>query len=283
MSAYRDGDKTVVMLPSRLSQAEEEQWVATLLQRLADRERRRRPSDVALLDRARELSRRYLDAAADPVSVRWVNNQRSRWGSCTPDDGTIRLSTRLRGMPAWVVDYVLVHELAHLLVPGHGPEFWRLVARYPKTERARGYLEGVAAAAHLPAAGDIDDGGIDNGDVDAGGTDADEDDGDDVRRDGLDPDDVGRDGLGRDHVTGGGAVSGMADDGGSGDRTRREGTPGHQEHPRPAGARPLGPEPHAAPRSGACHPEPPDTERHSSHRPSARNKVRTKSESGAKG
>jgi predicted metal-dependent hydrolase len=152
VSAYRDGDKTVVLLPSRLSKAEEEQWIATILARLAERERRRRPSDTALLARAHELSRRHLDGLARPVSVRWVDNQRTRWGSCTPDDGTIRLSTRLRGMPAWVVDYVLVHELAHLLVPGHGPDFWKLVANYPKAERARGYLEGVAAAAHLPAA-----------------------------------------------------------------------------------------------------------------------------------
>jgi predicted metal-dependent hydrolase len=151
VSAYRDGDKTVVMVPSRLSKAEEEQWVATILERLAERERRRRPSDDALFERARDLSRRYLDGRAEPATVRWVANQRTRWGSCTPDDGSIRLSTRLRGMPSWVVDYVLVHELAHLLVPGHGPRFWELVGRYPKAERARGYLEGVAAAAHLPA------------------------------------------------------------------------------------------------------------------------------------
>lgn len=150
VSAYRDGDKTVVLLPSRLSKAEEEQWIATILERLAERERRRRPSDTALLNRAHELSRRYLDGLAEPASVRWVDNQRTRWGSCTPDDGTIRLSARLRGMPAWVVDYVLIHELAHLLVPGHGPRFWKLVANYPKAERARGYLEGIAAAAHLP-------------------------------------------------------------------------------------------------------------------------------------
>jgi hypothetical protein len=54
-------------------------------------------------------------------------------------------------MPGWVVDYVLVHELAHLLVPGHGPRFWELVSGYPKAERARGYLEGIAAAVHLSA------------------------------------------------------------------------------------------------------------------------------------
>jgi predicted metal-dependent hydrolase len=157
VSAYRDGDKTVVMVPSRLSKAEEEQWVATILARLAERERRRRPSDDALFDRARELSRRYLNGRAEPASVRWVDNQRTRWGSCTPDDGSIRLSTRLRGMPSWVVDYVLVHELAHLLVPGHGTRFWELVSRYPKAERARGYLEGVAAASHLSAVPADDD------------------------------------------------------------------------------------------------------------------------------
>nr|WP_307799804.1 M48 family metallopeptidase [Actinomadura nitritigenes] len=157
VSAYRDGDKVVVMVPSRLSKAEEEQWIATILERLEERERRRRPSDAALESRAHELSRRYLDGRADPVSVRWVANQRTRWGSCTPDDGTIRLSTRLRGMPSWVVDYVLIHELAHLLIPGHGADFWQLVGNYPKADRARGYLEGVAAAAHLPLEADAPD------------------------------------------------------------------------------------------------------------------------------
>jgi predicted metal-dependent hydrolase len=90
-----------------------------------------------------------LDGEAQPTSVRWVSNMASRWGSCTPTDGTIRVSSRLRDMPSWVLDYVLVHELAHLLVPGHGTDFWDLVGRYPRTERARGYLEGVAAVAHL--------------------------------------------------------------------------------------------------------------------------------------
>ncbi|MEO5877883.1 MAG: M48 family metallopeptidase [Streptosporangiaceae bacterium] len=147
MSAYRDGDKTIVMMPSSLSKAEEEQWIATILDRLDQRERRRRPSDTALLVRAQELSRRHL-GGVEPASVRWVDNQRTRWGSCTPEDRTIRISSTLRGMPPWVVDYVLVHELAHLLEPGHGPEFWELVNRYPRTERARGYLEGVTAAAN---------------------------------------------------------------------------------------------------------------------------------------
>jgi hypothetical protein len=72
--------------------------------------------------------------------VRWSDQQTSRWGSCTIDTGAIRLSSRMREFPAWVVDYVLVHELAHLRYRSHGPRFWSLVARYPLAERARGYL-----------------------------------------------------------------------------------------------------------------------------------------------
>jgi hypothetical protein len=77
----------------------------------------------------------------------------TRWASCTPADGTIRVSERLRDAPAWVVDYVLVHELAHLLEPGHDKAFWAWVRRYPRTERAMGYLEGLSAAAGLGLVG----------------------------------------------------------------------------------------------------------------------------------
>jgi predicted metal-dependent hydrolase len=154
VSAYRDGDRTVVLIPARMSRAEEREWVAVMLERLAKQDRKLRPSDRDLLARATELSRTWLAGRAKPASVRWVGNQGSRWGSCTPVDRTIRLSSRLQGMPSWVVDYVLVHELAHLLVPGHGPDFWALVDEFPRTERARGYLEGVSAAAGL----DLSDG-----------------------------------------------------------------------------------------------------------------------------
>jgi hypothetical protein len=146
VSAYRDGQRTIVLLPARMSGAEEERWVATMLAQLAAREARERLGDADLLARARALSDRYLDGRALPASVRWVDNQKSRWGSCTPADRTIRLCRALAEMPGWVLDYVLVHELAHLLVPGHGRPFWALVERYPRTERARGYLEGVEAA-----------------------------------------------------------------------------------------------------------------------------------------
>ena len=149
VSAYRDGDRIVVMIPSSLSRAEEAEWVKTMVSRLERSERRKKPSDAALLQRATNLNDRYLGGLATPGSVRWVENQQARWGSCTPGDRAIRLSVRLQGMPAWVIDYVLVHELAHLLEPGHGEKFWAWVERYPQAERARGYLLGWSAAARM--------------------------------------------------------------------------------------------------------------------------------------
>jgi predicted metal-dependent hydrolase len=149
VSAYREGGRTIVLIPARFTAAEERQWVETMLGRLAAGDKRRRPSDTQLADRAGELTQRYLGGLAKPTSITWATNQNSRWGSCTPADGTIRISSRVKGMPAWVLDYVILHELAHLLQPGHGREFWSLLEAYPRTERARGYLEGVAAAAGL--------------------------------------------------------------------------------------------------------------------------------------
>jgi predicted metal-dependent hydrolase len=149
VSAYRDGERIVVLIPASFSPAEERRWVSAMVERLRAQETRRKAPSRDLVRRADELSRQYLSGQARPVSIRWVDNQQGRWGSCTPLDGTIRISSRLRGMPGWVIDYVLLHELAHLLEPSHSPRFWALLEAFPKLERARGYLEGVAAVAEL--------------------------------------------------------------------------------------------------------------------------------------
>ena len=151
VSAYRDGDRIVVLIPASMSRKQEAEWVETMVARLERSEARRRPSDEDLLRRARKLSDDYFGGLAVPEVVRWVDNQRSRWGSCTPGDRSIRLSARLQSMPPWVVDYVLVHELAHLLEAGHNERFWAWVDRYPRAERAKGYLSGWSAAAQLDA------------------------------------------------------------------------------------------------------------------------------------
>jgi hypothetical protein len=146
VTAWREGGRTVVAVPARFTRAQEREWVDRMVGRLAAAERRRRPTDDELAGRATRLSARYLAGRAVPTAVTWSGRQGRRWGSCTPSEGTIRISDRLRGLPHWVVDYVLLHELAHLLHAGHGPVFWAELEAYPHTERARGFLEGYAHA-----------------------------------------------------------------------------------------------------------------------------------------
>jgi len=153
VSAFREGDKVVIAIPARLSAAEEQEWVTKMVERLAARERRRRPSDQALHARALELSAAYLGGQAVPASVRWATNQSTRWGSATLPDGAIRISDRVQGMPPWVLDYVLLHELAHLIHAGHGKDFWALLDGYPHRDRARGFLDGVSFAQRHPDEG----------------------------------------------------------------------------------------------------------------------------------
>ena len=149
VSAYRKDGKVIVMIPARFTRAEETEWVDTMLSKLENKAARGRQTEDQLMRRAAELSREYLEGRARPLSVRWVDNMTTRWASCTTGEATIRLSDRLQPMPVWVIDYVLVHELAHLLEPSHNKRFWHWVDKYPKAERAKGYLEGVASAANL--------------------------------------------------------------------------------------------------------------------------------------
>ena len=152
MTAYRELDTIVVLIPGRMSARDEQRWVDQMVQRVLAKEARSTGprGDAELAARAIELAAAYLAPVLgerpEPSSVTWVANQQHRWGSCTPSTGTIRLSERLRPMPSWVVDYVLVHELVHLVEPTHSARFWSLVAAYPRAERARGYLEGYQAA-----------------------------------------------------------------------------------------------------------------------------------------
>ena len=143
VSAYRDGERIVVLIPATMSKRDEATWVADMVARIERQERRKLRSDDDLVARAAKLNDTYLGGLAVPASVRWVTNQNARWGSCTPGDRTIRLSDRLQQMPAWVVDYVLVHELAHLLEAGHTPEFWAWVDRYPEGREGQGLPRGI--------------------------------------------------------------------------------------------------------------------------------------------
>ncbi len=124
-----------VHIPASYSRAEEDEAIATMVARL---ERRANLDDEALFARAQQLAARYSLPA--PAAVTWSSRQQRRWGSCSPEARTIRLSAAMRTFPGWVTDYVLVHELAHLVHANHSAAFHELVDQYPKAERARGFL-----------------------------------------------------------------------------------------------------------------------------------------------
>ena len=144
VSAQMHGDVLRVSIPSWMSKSEEASNVAEMVRRF---KRKIATQEVDLTDRARILAKRY--SLRTPDSIEWAENLTSVWGLCTPSTKTIRMSTRLVGFPSWVLDYVIVHELAHLHVSGHGPDFWEITRRYEKTERAIGYL--------IAKAGDTED------------------------------------------------------------------------------------------------------------------------------
>jgi predicted metal-dependent hydrolase len=141
ISARMEAGVLVVRLPAGMTAEQEQEWVERMRQRVLGKQRTNGlNTDGALRQRAEELNNAYFGGALRIVDIRYVSNQDARWGSCTTNQGTIRLSDRLATAPDWVRDYVIIHELAHLVRPDHSPAFWKLVQRYKLTERARGYL-----------------------------------------------------------------------------------------------------------------------------------------------
>jgi predicted metal-dependent hydrolase len=135
VQAVLRGDVVRVHMPAHMSAEDERRYVDELVRRLA---RTHRSHGVDLAERAARLAGRYR--LPRPASIAWSDRQRSRWGSCSTGSADIRMSRRLAEFPPWVLDYVLVHELAHLVHADHSPAFWALVDRYPRAERARGFL-----------------------------------------------------------------------------------------------------------------------------------------------
>ncbi len=142
-TAYWSGGRIVVLLPNHLRGRDRKEMVDWLVARVLSRRPGAASSDRALHERALRLAGRYVPGA-EPLSVRWVTNQHKRWASCTVDTGEIRLSHRLRDVPEWVLDAVLVHELAHLVHPDHSARFHALADRFPRQSEASTFLEGYA-------------------------------------------------------------------------------------------------------------------------------------------
>lgn len=149
--AHWEGDRIVVVVPAHLRGAARDEMVEALARRLAGDRPHLHASDAQLMQRAVTLGRRYLDGVV-PASIRWSTTQVKRWGSCTLDTREIRISARLRVVPDWVLDAVIVHELAHLFEPTHSARFRHLEERYPRQGEAEVFLEGYSLGLHMPEA-----------------------------------------------------------------------------------------------------------------------------------
>jgi predicted metal-dependent hydrolase len=143
VSAELKGGVLIVRAPAQMSDGELMPIIEKLQARLRKKVQRAPKSDAELVQLAQRLNKTYFSGKLKWQSIRYVTNQNKRFGSCTPSQGTIRISHRLAAMPDWVLEYVVMHELAHLQEANHGAHFWKLVNRYPLTERARGYLMAV--------------------------------------------------------------------------------------------------------------------------------------------
>lgn len=153
-SARVIGNVIEVRVPALMPPAEQRRVAEQLRDRiLRSIGRMRRVPDLER--RAQELNLRLFAGRLRWQAIGFAE-QRSRWGSCTPESGTIRIARRAAGLPPWVLDAVLVHELAHLVEANHGPRFWELAGRYPLMERARGYLMALDHGAGIQRRGDDD-------------------------------------------------------------------------------------------------------------------------------
>ena len=142
-TAHWSGSRIVVQIPARLKGKERARFVDELVERLLTQRPQNATGDAGLEERARVLAELYLDGV-EASSVRWVANQRRRWASCSPATREIRVSSRLRQCPEWVIDAVLVHELAHLLEADHSPYFYELANRHPRQGECALFLDGFA-------------------------------------------------------------------------------------------------------------------------------------------
>jgi predicted metal-dependent hydrolase len=146
ISARVVASQIIVHVPAHLTPAQEKDAVTKLVSRIEKAQLRRElNSDSELKERAKLLNRRYFGGKLNIKSINYVTNQNSRHGSCTTTNGTIRIAHHIAKMPPWVRDYVIIHELAHLIQPNHSKAFWELVYQYEYAERARGYIQGYEA------------------------------------------------------------------------------------------------------------------------------------------
>lgn len=135
------GDTMVIRAPANISEARLNEIVNKFKQHYKKRQLKKelnRKENLSAI--AQRLNHKYFDGKIEVESIEYSAQQDKQFGSCNCKAKTIRISHRLAGMPEWVRDYVIIHEMVHILQSNHSQTFWNLVSRYKLAERARGYL-----------------------------------------------------------------------------------------------------------------------------------------------
>jgi len=140
IEAHVKGDTIFVYIPSRLSKKNEDKAVKEMVQKIANKRKAKEYTNEYLIKKFNEFNIKYFEGKLSIKFIKFVTNQHVKLGSCTPANKTIRVSDKLIGMPKWVLDYVIMHEMAHLIYPNHSKAFWKKVHEYKYTERAIGFL-----------------------------------------------------------------------------------------------------------------------------------------------
>lgn len=148
---WEAGGSILLRIPYRLPKRQLPDLLKQISQRLDQRiQQAKRRTDADLQERAEFINRKYFGGKIEWKAIRWVGNMNHRLGSCTnggSTDGHIRISDKIKDWPQWVIDYVIAHELVHRLHSDHSKAFWAMLTQgYPKTERARGFIEGIGFA-----------------------------------------------------------------------------------------------------------------------------------------
>lgn len=134
-------DCLIVSAPLTLSQAHIEEIVSGFKLKFEKKKLKEElDRNQPLSEITARLNEKYFANQLKINSVEYVTGQNSKYGCCNHQTGHIRISHKVGLMPKWVRDYVLIHEMAHLIEPNHSKSFWDIVSRYKLTERARGYL-----------------------------------------------------------------------------------------------------------------------------------------------
>lgn len=141
ISAKLINNEIIVYAPHNVADIELNRAIAKFVKSFEKRALKKEMSEARELDVIfSKLNNQFFDNRLKIESIEYSVNQNLIYGCCNYRMKRIKISHRIAKMPIWVKEYVLMHEMAHLLEPNHSKRFWDIVNQYKFSERARGFL-----------------------------------------------------------------------------------------------------------------------------------------------